>query len=100
MTRTLTLFGLIAAFALAVPVVPLSPLSADPALARHGADDPAGDDRGGKGGDDGIGHTELSTMPVLLLARHGADDPAGDDHGRKRRGGKGGGGHDDGPNHG
>jgi len=35
---------------------------------RHGADDPAGDDRGGRQG-------------------RGADDPAGDDHGRHGRGG-------------
>jgi hypothetical protein len=34
---------------------------------RHGADDPAGDDRGGRQG-------------------RGADDPAGDDHGRHGRG--------------
>jgi hypothetical protein len=45
------------------------------------------------------------SMIVLKLARHGADDPANhdvrDDKGGKRhaRGGKGRGGHDDGPNH-
>jgi hypothetical protein len=46
---------------------------------RHGADDPPGDDRGGKGADD------------ATLARNGADDPPGDD-----RGGHGG---DDGARH-
>lgn len=66
-------------------------------MARHGADDPAGDDRGGKGRgkDDGPNHTMIiKSSPMLQMARHGADDPAGDD-----RGGKGGG-KDDGPNHG
>jgi hypothetical protein len=45
--------------------------------ARHGADDPAGDDRGGK-------------RVKARATRRGADDPAGDDRGRGR---------DDGPNH-
>lgn len=52
-------------------------------IARHGADDPAGDDRGGgnddpAGDDHGGRHAEASPMQ---LARHGADDPAGDDRG-------------------
>ncbi len=71
-------------------------------LARHGADDPAGDDRGGKrggkGADDPAGHTSLSTGTMYQMARHGADDPAGDDRGGRR--GKGGGnGADDGVGH-
>ena len=38
--------------------------------------------------------------PLLLLARRGADDPAGHNRGDGRgRGGKGRGGHDDGPGH-
>lgn len=46
---------------------------------RHGADDPAGDDRGGRQG-------------------HGADDPAGDDRGGRR--GRGNGGNNNGGNNG
>ncbi|EHR71129.1 hypothetical protein BurJ1DRAFT_2290 [Burkholderiales bacterium JOSHI_001] len=42
-------------------------------LAKHGADDPKGDDRG----------TRL-TQPGQLLAKHGADDPKGDDRGGRR----------------
>jgi hypothetical protein len=63
-------------------------------LAKHGADDPAGDDRGGKGRgtDDGANHASLPGE-MLILAKHGADDPAGDDRGGKGRG------RDDGPNH-
>jgi merozoite surface protein 4 len=84
------------------------------ALARHGADDPvghdAGDDHGGKrvvalsarhGADDPAGHERhakhrrhAKKSRVARVARHGADDPAGDD-----RGGRRGGGNDDGPNH-
>jgi hypothetical protein len=55
-------------------------------LARHGKDDPAGDDRGGKGekgrggNDDGPNHAENQTQgKLLLLARHGKDD--GPNHG-------------------
>src|SRR3954451_11730145 len=61
-------------------------------LARKGADDRRGDDRGGKGKDDGANHASNETGPtLLLLARNGADDRKGDD-----RGGKG---KDDGANH-
>jgi uncharacterized membrane protein YkoI len=40
--------------------------------ARHGADDPPGDDHGGHGGDDGPGDDH---------GGHGGDDGPGDDHG-------------------
>ena len=66
-------------------------LVSTPALARHGADDPAGHVSGGGGKDDGPGHTFLIKDNGLKVARHGADDPAGDD--------RGGHGNDDGPNH-
>lgn len=73
-----------------------SPFKASPAFAKHGADDPAGDDRGGRGRgrDDGPGHTRLEqTDDTLQLARRGrgADDGAG--HTRRCRG------CDDGPGH-
>ncbi len=79
-------------------------IAATTASAR-GADDPAGDDRGGHGADDpagddpGHGHGQDDTHPDDRIAattasargaddpsgddrgRHGADDPAGDDHG-------------------
>jgi len=89
---------IVAAFAACLTA---SALIATPALARHGADDATGEVRGGKGKDDGAGHTSLQQNPLLLIARHGADDPAGDDRGgtRKRKGGSGRGGADDGPNH-
>ena len=45
------------------------------ALARHGADDPAGHDAGGDHG---------GRMTLRAHARHGADDRAGDDRGGKR----------------
>ena len=53
-------------------------------LARRGADDAAGDDRGGRGrgADDGANH-----------ARRGADDAAGDDRGGRGRGADDGAGH-------
>ena len=49
----------------------------------RGADDPAGDDRGGRGrgSDDPAGHASIKSFDTLLqLARRGrgADDPAGD----------------------
>lgn len=51
-------------------------------MARHGADDPAGDDRGrrhgGHGADDGAGHASLTVEGVFQMARRGADDAAGD----------------------
>jgi hypothetical protein len=40
----------------------------------------------------------VESRDIFEVARHGADDPVGDDRGGKR-GGKGRGGHDDGPNH-
>lgn len=81
-------------------------------LAKHGTDDPPGDDRGGrrggKGGkgrgghDDGPHHTSLTApgpSPVVM-AKNGADDLPGDDRGGRRgKGGKGRGGHDDSPHH-
>ena len=57
-------------------------------FARRGADDPAGDDRGGKGKDDPAGHASLKPLPAddAVYARRGrgADDPAG--HTRRGRG--------------
>jgi len=68
----------------------------------RGADDPAGDDRGGRGrgkgghgADDGPNHASSSSELPFLLARHGADDAAGDDRGGKGRKG----GRDDGAGH-
>src|SRR4051812_17035720 len=55
------------------------------AFARHGADDPvghnAGDDHGkkGRGADDKAGDDRGGLK--VRAARHGADDPAGDDRG-------------------
>jgi hypothetical protein len=58
-------------------------------LAKHGADDPPGDKRGGN--DDPPGHALIQQVPgSLILAKHGADDPPGD---------KRGGGADDPPGH-
>jgi len=74
MKTILFALGLAFTFALVAPAFDSTPFSAAPAFAKNGADDPAGDDRGG-GGHGG----------------HGGDDPAGDDHG-----GHGG---DDGPGH-
>lgn len=89
-------FAVLTIAATAAAIIP-----ATSAMARHGADDPAGDDRGGKGRgkDDGANHTMLNgaDSDIVISARRGADDPAGDD-----RGGKGGGkgrGKDDGANH-
>jgi Ni/Co efflux regulator RcnB len=56
--------------------------TAGAAQARHGADDPAGHQRHGRGADDAQPH-----------ARHGADDRAGHRRHHHRHG------HDDGPNH-
>lgn len=69
-------------------------LIATPAFARHGADDPAGHVRQGRGADDGAGHTSIMKLDDLqMIARRGrgADDGAG--HTRQCRG------CDDGPNH-
>ena len=102
MTKMLTFPALAAALSLLVlpgaqastlqPGVHLS--GAPVVLAKHGADDPAGDDRGGKGrgADDGANHA-WDVVPGLILAKNGADDPAGDDRGGKGRGA------DDGANH-
>ncbi len=60
-----------------------------PTLAKNGADDPAGDQRRGRGADDGIGHASIGGK--ITLAKNGADDPAGDQ--RRGRGA------DDGINH-
>ncbi len=50
-------------------------------LAKHGADDPAGDPRGG-GKDDPAGHARImKSSSSTLLAKHGADDPIGDPRG-------------------
>jgi hypothetical protein len=51
---------------------------------RHGADDPAGDDRGGQGqgADDPAGDNRGGRQG------RGADDPAGDDHGGRGNGGQ------------
>lgn len=71
-----------------------TPLSATAAFAKHGADDPAGDQRRGRGTDDGSGHaSSVKFEDLMTVARRGrgADDGAG--HTRRCRG------CDDGPNH-
>jgi hypothetical protein len=70
-TTKLTIFAAASALALG---------GAGAAQAKHGADDPAGHQRNGKGADDAQPHF-----------KHGADDRAG--HKRHRHG------RDDGPNH-
>lgn len=118
MSRTITLLS-ITAFAASLSLAalltqqPTASLDGDTLqLAKHGADDKAGDDRGrrrgGHGADDPAGHASLGVETIYQLAKHGADDPAGDDRGG-RRGGRGAddpagddrGGHgaDDGANH-
>ncbi len=64
-------------------------------LSRRGADDPAGDDRRGRGRgtDDGPNHATIDLLKGFETARRGADDPAGDDRGGRGRG------KDDGANH-
>ena len=68
MRHTLLTLALLAAFSASASVAHHAPLTALPSatIAKHGADDPTGDDRG----DHGSGH-----------ARRGADDPVGDDRG-------------------
>lgn len=91
MTQSLTRRGLGAAFATltlaagfaAAPVsvgLGTAGLTLKPqaALARRGADDPAGHVRQGRGADDPAGHVRQG---------RGADDPAGDDRGGNRGGG-------------
>ena len=72
MFKTLLSLALLAAFS-ATAAVPKNSPPQTPSLsiAKHGADDPAGDDRGRHG----KGH-----------AKNGADDPAGDDRGRHGKG--------------
>ncbi|HEY6760008.1 MAG TPA: hypothetical protein VI318_10970 [Baekduia sp.] len=79
LSRSLVTIAAVASFALAG----LAPA----AMARHGADDPAGHDAGD---DHGGARVTVKARP----ARHGADDPAGHHH--RRHHGRG---HDDGPNH-
>lgn len=94
LAAALSLLALSAAQASTPSPAGLQSLNGPVLLGKHGADDPAGDDRGGKGrgSDDPAGHTWVAT-PGLILAKHGADDPAGDDRGGKGRG------TDDGANH-
>ncbi len=72
MYKTLLSLALFAAFS-ATAAVPHGTLLQSPSatVAKHGADDPKGDDRGKHG----KGH-----------AKHGADDPKGDDRGRHGKG--------------
>lgn len=72
MYKTLLSLALFAAFS-ATAAVPKSPLFQTPSMtvAKHGADDPKGDDRG----QHGKGH-----------AKNGADDPKGDDRGNHGKG--------------
>ena len=94
LAAALSLLALPAAQAASSAQTVLLPPGGTMVLSKHGADDPAGDDRGGKGrgSDDGANHA-WTVAPGLILAKHGADDPAGDDRGGKRRGS------DDGANH-
>ena len=62
------------------------------ASAKHGADDPAGHVRRGRGADDGVAHARSARRAAPRTRRRGADDPAG--HVRRGRGA------DDAPNHG
>lgn len=72
MYKTLLSLALFAAFS-ATAAVPQSTQFQSPSatVAKHGADDPKGDDRG----QHGKGH-----------ARNGADDPKGDDRGQHGKG--------------
>jgi cytochrome oxidase Cu insertion factor (SCO1/SenC/PrrC family) len=94
LAAALSLLALSAAQASTPAPAGLQSFGATVLLTKHGADDPVGDDRGGKGrgSDDPAGHTWMVT-PGPILAKHGADDPAGDDRGGNGRG------TDDGPNH-
>ncbi len=72
MFKTLLSLALFAAFSATAAVPKDAQLHAPSAtLAKHGADDPKGDDRGKHG----KGH-----------AKHGADDPKGDDRGKHGKG--------------
>lgn len=74
LTRTKIAFvisALLAGAALSTPAAATS--AVHQFLARHGADDGAGDDRGGRG--------NPAIEVKELLARNGGDDGAGDDHG-------------------
>ena len=72
MSKTLLSLALLAAFS-ATAAVPSSHLVQTPSVtvAKHGADDPKGDDRGNHG----KGH-----------AKNGAGDPKGDDRGNHGKG--------------
>jgi hypothetical protein len=70
----------------ALAVAALALAGAAPAMAQHGADDPAGDDHGRHST---IDHREVHRSAKAHAAKHGADDKAG----HRRHGA------DDGPNH-
>ena len=96
LAAALSLLALPAAQASTTALTGVQDLGAPVVLSKRGADDPAGDDRGGRGRgtDDGPNHTWVITPDSdMILARRGADDPAGDDRGGRGRG------TDDGPNH-
>jgi hypothetical protein len=81
-----------ATFLTAPAVIKNSPFHASAALARQGADDPAGHERKGRGKDDGAGHASKQSIDDnLMMARRGADDAPG--HERRGRGA------DDAPGH-
>lgn len=70
MTKTLICLSLLCAFGATATAAPApADTTAATVIAKRGADDPAGDDRGGRG--------------------RGADDPAGDDRGGRGRSGRG-----------
>ncbi len=60
------------------PLTGLEGLAAPILLAKHGADDPAGDNRRGRGTDDGAGHASIIILDAgAVFAKNGADDPVG-----------------------
>jgi hypothetical protein len=79
---TLVIFTVLNGTAMASTLVPPTKFSTDTQIiARNGADDPAGDQKGR--GNDGVGHASLDNSDILIqTARNGADDPAGDHKGR------------------
>ena len=86
MKKLALLFGLAAALGVSAPVVAQARHSADDARVelRHGADDRAGDDKGGR-------RASRAAAAQVVERSGGADDPPGDD--------RGGHGSDDGPKH-
>ncbi len=88
MKKLAVFFSLVAALAVSAPVVAQARHSADDSTIelRHGADDRAGDDKGGR-----AKAAKKASAAQAAEKRHGADDPAGDDRGGRGR--------DDGPNH-